>query len=67
VVVSKVNEKYVLKIVIFSLTEVMILKIFSPKNLAKIVFFSQTSASFCKKCDHFIVYFLEKRQFLPKI
>jgi hypothetical protein len=32
---------------------VMILKIFSPKNLAKILaFFAQTTASFCKNCDH---------------
>jgi hypothetical protein len=30
-------------------TDVMILKIFSPKNLAKILaFFAQTTASFCK-------------------
>jgi hypothetical protein len=34
-------------------TDVMILKIFSPKNLAKILaFFAQTTASFCKNCDH---------------
>jgi hypothetical protein len=34
-------------------TDVMIFKIFSPKNLAKILaFFAQTTASFCKNCDH---------------
>jgi hypothetical protein len=34
-------------------TDVMILKIFSPKYLAKILaFFAQTAASFCKNCDH---------------
>jgi hypothetical protein len=34
-------------------TDVMILKIFSPKNLAKILaFFAQTTARFCKNCDH---------------
>jgi hypothetical protein len=34
-------------------TAVMILKIFSPKNLAKkLAFFAQTTASFCKNCDH---------------
>jgi hypothetical protein len=33
-------------------TDVMIFKIFSPKNLAKILaFFAQTTASFCKKFD----------------
>jgi hypothetical protein len=31
----------------------MILKIFSPKNLAKILaLFAQTTATFCKNCDH---------------
>jgi hypothetical protein len=31
----------------------MILKLFSPKNLAKILaFFAQTTAVFCKNCDH---------------
>jgi hypothetical protein len=31
----------------------MILKIFSPKNLAKILaFFAQPTASFSQKCDH---------------
>jgi hypothetical protein len=31
----------------------MILKIFSPKNLAKIfAFFASTTVSFCKNCDH---------------
>jgi hypothetical protein len=31
----------------------MIFKKFSPKNLAKIsAFFAQTTASFCKNCDH---------------
>jgi hypothetical protein len=34
-------------------TDVMILKIFSPKILAKIfAFFAQTTASFCKNFDH---------------
>jgi hypothetical protein len=34
-------------------TDVMIFKIFSPKNLAKkLAFFAQTTASFCKNCDH---------------
>jgi hypothetical protein len=34
-------------------TDVMILKIFSPKNLAKILaLFAQATASFCKNCDH---------------
>jgi hypothetical protein len=34
-------------------TDVMILKIFSPKNLAKILaFFTQTTASFLQKFDH---------------
>jgi hypothetical protein len=34
-------------------TDVMIVKIFSPKNLAKFfAFFAQTTVSFCKNCDH---------------
>jgi hypothetical protein len=34
-------------------TDVMILKIFLPKNLAKILaFLTQNKASFCKNCDH---------------
>jgi hypothetical protein len=34
-------------------TDDMILKIFSPKNLAKIfAFFAQTTVIFCKNCDH---------------
>jgi hypothetical protein len=34
-------------------TDGTILKIFSPKNLAKIIaFFAQTTVRFCKKCDH---------------
>jgi hypothetical protein len=34
-------------------TDVMILKIFSPKNLAKnFAFFAPTTVSFCKNCDH---------------
>jgi hypothetical protein len=34
-------------------TDVMIFKIFSPKNLAKIfAVFAQTTVSFCKNCDH---------------
>jgi hypothetical protein len=45
--------KILYKIITFILnkpeTDVMILKIFSPKNLAKILaFFAQTTASFCK-------------------
>jgi hypothetical protein len=44
----------------------MIFKIFSPKNLAKkLAFFAPTTASFCKNCDHNIV-FLEKRQFFRR-
>jgi hypothetical protein len=34
-------------------TDVMIFKIFSPKNLATFfAFFAQTTVSFCKNCDH---------------
>jgi hypothetical protein len=34
-------------------TDVMIFRIFSPKNLAKkLAFFAQTTASFCKNCDN---------------
>jgi hypothetical protein len=34
-------------------TKVMILKLFSPKHLAKILaFFAQTSVTFCKNIDH---------------
>jgi hypothetical protein len=34
-------------------TDVMMLKKFLPKNLAKILaFLTQKKASFCKKCDH---------------
>jgi hypothetical protein len=45
----------------------MILKIFSPKTLAKISsFFAQTTASFCKKLIITLV-FGEKRYFLQKI
>jgi hypothetical protein len=41
----------------------MILKIFSPKNLAKVfAFLAQTTVSFCKNCDRNIG-FREKRQF----
>jgi hypothetical protein len=48
-------------------TDVIIFNIVSPKNLAKILaFFSQTTASFCKKIDHNIG-FGEKRLFSPKI
>jgi hypothetical protein len=32
----------------------------------KIGFFVQTSANFCKKFDHKIVFFLEKRQFFAE-
>jgi hypothetical protein len=40
----------------------MILKIFSPKNLAKFfAFFPHTTVSFCKNCDQNIG-FWEKRQ-----
>jgi hypothetical protein len=32
---------------------VMVFQIFSPQNLAKkLAFFAQTTASFCKNCDH---------------
>jgi hypothetical protein len=38
-------------------TDVMILKIFSPKNSAKILpFFAQTTARFCKNCDNNIAF-----------
>jgi hypothetical protein len=44
----------------------MIFKIFSPKNLAKILaFLSQNKASFCKNCDRNIG-FWEKRQFFRR-
>jgi hypothetical protein len=44
----------------------MILKTFSPKNLAKtMAFFAQTTASFCKNCYHNIG-FWEKRQFFAE-
>jgi hypothetical protein len=44
----------------------MILKIFSPKKLAKIfAFFAQTTASFCKNCDHNIG-FWEKCHFFRR-
>jgi hypothetical protein len=34
-------------------TDVMIFKIFLPKNFAKILaFFAPTTTSFCKNCDH---------------
>jgi hypothetical protein len=47
-------------------TDVMILKIFSPKNLAKIfAFFAQTTVSFCKNCYHNIG-FWEKRHFFRR-
>jgi hypothetical protein len=47
-----------------SRTDVMIFKIFSPKNLAKILarFLTENKASFCKNCDHNIGLW-EKRQF----
>jgi hypothetical protein len=49
-------------------TDVMIFKIFLPKNLAKILaFFAQTTASFCKKIDHNIVFFRKTPIFSPKI
>jgi hypothetical protein len=44
----------------------MIFKIFSPKNLAKILaFLTQNKASFRKNCDHNIGFF-EKRQFFRR-
>jgi hypothetical protein len=47
-------------------TDVMIFKIFSPKNLAKkLAFFVQTTANFWKNCDHNIG-FWEKRQFFRR-
>jgi hypothetical protein len=47
-------------------TDVMIFKIFLPKNLAKIfAFFAQTTVSFCKNCYHNIG-FWEKRQFFAE-
>jgi hypothetical protein len=36
-------------------TDVLVLKIFSPKNLAKIfAFFAQTTVSVCKNYNHYI-------------
>jgi hypothetical protein len=47
-------------------TDVMVFKIFSTKNLAKILaFFDQTTATFCKNCDNNIG-FWEKRQFFRR-
>jgi hypothetical protein len=47
-------------------TTAMILKLFSPKNVAKILaFFAQTTVTFCKKIDHNIG-FLEKRHFFAE-
>jgi hypothetical protein len=46
-------------------TDVKILKIFSPKKLAKMVFLTQTKLNF-EKNDHNIG-ILEKRQFRQKI
>jgi hypothetical protein len=47
-------------------TDVMILKIFYLKILAKkLAFFAQTAATFCKK-NHNIVFFLEKRHFFRR-
>jgi hypothetical protein len=47
-------------------TDVMILKIFSPKNLAKILaFFAQTTASFCKNLIIILV-FEEKTQYFRR-
>jgi hypothetical protein len=47
-------------------TDVMIFKIFSPKNSAKkLAFLTQNKASFCKNCDHNIG-FWEKRQFFRR-
>jgi hypothetical protein len=44
----------------------MIFRIFSPKNLAKILaFLTQNKASFCKNCDHNNG-FCEKRQFFAE-
>jgi hypothetical protein len=47
-------------------TDVMIFKIFSPKNLAKkLAFLLKLLLVFCKNCDHNIV-FWEKRQFFRR-
>jgi hypothetical protein len=49
-------------------TDVIILKIFSPKSLAKnFVFFARTTVSFCKNCDHNIDLLRKTPIFLPKI
>jgi hypothetical protein len=46
----------------------MIFKIFSTKNLAKILeFFAETTASFCKNCDHNIGFLRKTPTFSPKI
>jgi hypothetical protein len=46
----------------------MILKIFSPKNLAKILaFFAQTTASFFAKIVIITLVFEKNANFLPKI
>jgi hypothetical protein len=48
-------------------TDVMILKLFSPKNLAKILpFFAQTTVTFCKKLITTLV-FEKNAVFSPKI
>jgi hypothetical protein len=45
----------------------MLLKIFSPKNLAKILaFLAQTTARFAKKNDHNIVFFVKNSNFFRR-
>jgi hypothetical protein len=46
----------------------MILKLFSPKNLAQILlFFAQTAAIFCNNLIKSLVFEKKKQHFLPKI
>jgi hypothetical protein len=52
---------------LYSGTDDMIFKIFSPKNFAKIMtILFKLLLVFCKNCDHDIVFFLEKRQFFRR-
>jgi recombinational DNA repair protein RecR len=45
----------------------MIFKIFSPKNSAKkLAFFAQTTASFCKNCDHKTLVFEKNANFFAE-
>jgi hypothetical protein len=46
-------------------TDVRILKIFSPQNLAKMAIVTQNTASLCRKIDRNIG-FQEKRQFFRR-